>query len=145
MLFELINATSAQNGDVAGPIPPKGTKTYKTVTEYLAQAKEDLRDRFEALRAFLMALGDDVQMKPLKFYFAFKRIKNFACIEIRPHTGTLLVYVKVDPETVQLEQGFLRDVKQIGHFGTGDLEITITSDLDFENAKPFLIMSYEAS
>lgn len=145
LLFELINATSAQNGDVAGPIPPKGTKTYKTVTESLAQAKDDLRDRFEALKAFLMALGDDVQMKPLKFYFAFKRIKNFACVEIRLQTGALLVYVKVDPEAIQLEQGFLRDVKQIGHFGTGDLEITITSDQDLENAKPFLIMSYEAS
>ncbi len=83
LLFELTNATTAQPVDAGETSPVKGTKVYKTVKEYLAQSKDDLRDRFEALKAFLTALGDDVQMKPLKFYFAFKRIKkNFACVEI---------------------------------------------------------------
>uniref|UniRef100_A0A7V4G6J7 DUF91 domain-containing protein n=1 Tax=Desulfobacca acetoxidans TaxID=60893 RepID=A0A7V4G6J7_9BACT len=144
VLFELINATTAQPPDVIGTPTDKG-KVYKTVSDYLAQAKEDLRDRFEALKAFLLALGDDVQMKTLKFYFAFKRIKNFACVEIRPQTGTLLVYVKINPDTVTLAEGFLRDVRHIGHFGTGDLEITIDSDEALERAKPFLVQSYEAS
>lgn len=143
LLFELINATTAAD---TGETPPvKGTKCYKTVTEYLANAKDDLRDRFEALKAFLLALGDDVQMKTLKFYFAFKRIKNFACVEIRPQTGTLLAYIKVNPDAAPLEEGFLRDVRHIGHFGTGDLEIAIDSDEALEKAKPLLVQSYEAS
>jgi predicted transport protein len=146
LLFELINATTAQPMVTGGTTPGgKGTKVYKTVSEYLDQAKDDLRDRFEALKAFLMALGDDVQMKTLRFYFAFKRIKNFACVEIRPQAGTLLAYVKVSPDSVQLEDGFLRDVRSIGHYGTGDLEIIIDSDDDLEQAKPFLVKSYEAS
>jgi predicted transport protein len=145
VLFELINATTAQTTEPGEAPTDKGPKVYKTVSEYLAQAKDDLRDRFEALKAFLLALGDDVQMKTLKFYFAFKRIKNFACVEIRPQTGTLLAYVKVNPDTVPLAEGFLRDVRHIGHFGTGDLEITIDSDEALERAKPFLVQSYEAS
>ncbi len=145
LLFELINATTAQIADTGEAPPEKGPKVYKTVSESLAQAKDDLRDRFEALKAFLLALGDDVQMKTLKFYFAFKRIKNFACVEIRPQTGTLLAYVKVNPDTVPSAEGFLRDVRHIGHFGTGDLEITIDSDEALERAKPFLVQSYEAS
>jgi predicted transport protein len=145
LLFELINATTAQISDTGDHSIEKIPKVYKTVTEYLDQAKDDLRDRFEALKAFLIALGDDVQMKTLKFYFAFKRIKNFACVEIRPQTGTLLVYVKVNPDVAPLEEGFLRDVRQIGHFGTGDLEITIDTDETLERAKPFLVQSYEAS
>jgi predicted transport protein len=145
LLFELINATTAQIADTGESPQEKGPKVYKTVSEYLAQAKDALRDRFEALKAFLLALGDDVQMKTLKFYFAFKRIKNFACVEIRPQTGTLLVYVKVNPDTVPSAEGFLRDVRHIGHFGTGDLEITIDSDEALERAKPLLVQSYEAS
>jgi len=145
LLFELINATTAKIADTGEAPQEKGPKVYKTVSEYLAQTKDDLRDRFEALKAFLLALGDDVQMKTLKFYFAFKRIKNFACVEIRPQTGTLLAYVKVNPDTVPSAEGFLRDVRHIGHFGTGDLEITIDSDETLERAKPFLIQSYEAS
>jgi hypothetical protein len=33
---------------------------------------------------YLPALGDDVTKKTLKFYFAFRRIKNFACVEVHP-------------------------------------------------------------
>jgi predicted transport protein len=53
--------------------------------------------------------------------------------------------VKVDPDTVTTEPGFTRDVRNIGHGGTGDLELTIRSDDDLEKAKPLLIRSYEAS
>jgi hypothetical protein len=67
LLFELINATTAQPTDTGETPAEKGPKVYKTVSEYLAQAKDELRDRFKALEAFLLALGDDVQMKTLKF------------------------------------------------------------------------------
>jgi len=117
----------------------------KTVTEFLDQSPADLRGCFETLKTFLLALGADVQMKALKNYFAFKRIKNFACVEVHPQSRRLLAYVRVDPNSIQLEKGFTRDVHNIGHFGTGDLEITIRSDEDFKNAKEFLIKSYEAS
>ncbi len=103
------------------------------------------RDRFEALSAFLLALGDDVQRKALKYYIAFRRIKNLACVELRMQTENIVVYVKVDPTSITLEPGFTRDVRNIGHFGTGELEITITSDDDLERAKSLLLQSYAAS
>ena len=146
LLLELVNATTAQIQQTQ--IPEGGTeskKSYKTVTDYLAQADQNLVDRFEALKAFVTALGDDVQMKTLKFYFAFKRFKNFACVEIHTQTGQLLVYVKVNPDEIELEAGFTRSVRNIGHFGTGDLEIRIGSESDFERAKAYIVQSYEAS
>jgi predicted transport protein len=104
-----------------------------------------VQDRYEALRAFLTALGDDVQEKMLKLYVAFRRIKNFASVEVHPQTRKILVYVKVDPTTLELSPGFTRDVRAIGHFGTGDLEITIGNDADLERAKPLLVQSYDVS
>ena len=147
LLLELVNATTVvgDDGTVKPPPGPKKPVHYATVTELLAKAKPDMQDRFEALKAFLTALGDDVQMKTLKFYFAFKRIKNFACVEVHPHSGTLLIFAKVDPARVELKRGFTRDVREIGHFGTGDLEITVKSDADLEKAKDLLLKSYEAS
>lgn len=146
LVLELVNATTAVVAypDSEKPVNP-GKTPYKTVTEYLAQAKQEQKDLYEEVKAFLLALGDDVQLKVLKFYFAFKRIKNFACVEVHTATGKLLVYVKVDPESVDLENGFTRDVKKTGHFGTGDVEIAISSMADFEKAKPLLLKSYEAS
>lgn len=63
----------------------------------------------------------------------------------RPQTGKVLVYLKVNPDGVDVEEGFTRDVRKIGHFGTGDLEVTISSETDFERAKPLFDASYEAS
>ena len=104
-----------------------------------------LAELFENLKATLLALGDDVQMKAQQLYFAFKRIKNFACVEVHPQANKLLVYVKVDPDSVKLEDGFTRDVRKIGHFGTGELEITLRSADDLARANHLLIASYEAS
>ncbi len=146
LLLELVNATTAVVAYSDNEKPVKsGKSSYKTVTEYLVQAKQEQKDLYEEVKAYLLALGDDVQFKILKFYFAFKRIKNFACVEVHPATGKLLVYVKIEPESIDLENGFTRDVKKTGHFGTGDLGITIGSMADFEKAKPLLLKSYEAS
>jgi predicted transport protein len=147
LLLELVNATMATVSIEEEVKPGKSKIQYKTVSDNLAQAKPDLRDLYEELRAYLLALGDDVQEKTLKFYIAFKRLKNFACVELYNQAEKILVFVKLDPDSVDLEcnQGFLRDVRNIGHFGTGDLEITIKSVDDLERAKEYLERSYEIS
>jgi len=145
ILLDLVNAVTATTTETEGPVTPPGTTTYKTISETLEQVSGELKDRFEAIKAFLLALGDDVQMKTLKYYVAFKRIKNFACAEVRTNEKKVLVYLKLDPKAVSLENGFSRDVSSIGHFGTGDLEITIRTMADFEKAKAFLVQAYEGS
>lgn len=143
LLLELVNAVTADTTDTGNAGSSKATS--KTVTEYLADADEELTDLYEALKAFLVGLGDDVQVKTLKNYFAFRRIKNFACVEVHAHSKKLLVFVKVDVDCVQIKEGFTRDVRTIGHFGTGDLEMTIRTTEDLEKAKPHLVKSYESN
>jgi predicted transport protein len=142
LLFELVNATTGSSVDRM-PSARSGKTTESTVTDKLAKASTEIKDRYESLKAFAEALGDDVQVKTLKHYIAFKRIKNFASVEIHPQDKTVIVFVKADFDQVRLEEGFTRDVRKIGHFGTGDLEITIRSDDDLERAKPLIVKSYE--
>lgn len=142
LLFELVNATSG-DAVVAPQGASKSSSSESTVVEKLAKSSTQVKDRFESLKAFLTALGDDVQFKTLKHYFAFKRIKNFASIEVHPQTGKIVVFVKANIDNTRLEDGFTRDVRKIGHYGTGDLEITISSDNDLEKAKPLIVRSYE--
>ncbi len=123
----------------------KAKTSEKTVSEYLDQSPDELRDLYQAFEDFALALGDDVTRKALKLYFAFRRIKNFACVEVHPQAKKLVVFVKIDPDSIELEPGFTRDVRKIGHFGTGDLEITVTTPDDLERAKPLIVTSYEAS
>ena len=150
-MLDLLTATSVKAAsDLSGGPNPVGSPgasgdRYKTISTVMTELDADLLDRFEAVRSYLTALGDDVQETTLRYYIAFKRIKNFACVEFRPSTDKILMYVKVDPATVSLEPGFTRDVSKIGHFGTGDLEITLSTPEDLERAGPLIKRSYGAS
>jgi predicted transport protein len=130
-----------------GPMPggAKAKQAHKTVSENLAQAGPELRSLYESLDAFVLGLGDDVSMKTTLHYLAYRRIKNFACVNVHPQTGQLLVFLKVNPDDVPLEEGFTRDVRKIGKFGTGDLEVRIDSLEDLDRAKPLIEKSYDAS
>jgi len=123
----------------------KSPAPSKTVVDYLDQASPALKTLFAGLEAFIEALGDDVTKKALKLYFAWRRIKNFACVEVHPQSHALLIYLKVDPDSLTLEPGFSRDVRAIGHFGTGDLELRVKSQADLARALPLVQISYETS
>jgi hypothetical protein len=45
-------------------------------------ASKHSQDLQSALDAFLVALGDDVQLKTTHLYLAYRRPKNFACVEV---------------------------------------------------------------
>ncbi|MFI6032417.1 DUF5655 domain-containing protein [Amycolatopsis magusensis] len=143
LALELLTAVSTTS-----PAPTGGgssTAAEQTVTEYLAKAPESLKNLYADLDAQLLAFGDDIQKTTRKLYFAYKRLKNFACVEVHPQSRALLVYLKVDPDSIELEQGFSRDVRSIGHFGTGDLELRIKSSADLARAEVHLRASYDAS
>lgn len=145
LLFELVNApadSTPSHTRTAGK-PTAGHE--KTVADYLAQASDELARWYATLEEFTLSLGDDVTKKELKNYFAFRRLKNLACIEVHPSGGHLLVYVRVDPSTVDLEHDSLRDVRNIGHFGTGDLEVRVTREEHLEVAKTMIERAYPNS
>jgi predicted transport protein len=74
-------------------------------------------------------------------FFKLTQYRNFACVKLR--SRDLQVWTRVDPSTVACEEGFTRDVTQIGHVGTGNLEIRIQSAADLERAQPLLLRGYQ--
>lgn len=116
----------------------------KTHADQVATASPELMALFEQTRSFILAQGDDIIEKPLKLYVAFRRIKNFVCMSlISKHDPHIFMTLKLDPSSVELEQGFSRDVTNIGHWGTGDLELWLRKPTDFEKAKPLIERAYQ--
>lgn len=150
MLLELVNAQSVADATAAKPTPtdvppveqevskPQGKD--KSLAEQLALATPDIRALYEQTASLLMSLGDDVQQKSLKLYTAFRRLKNFACVIVYPNR--LLITLKLDPDTVTFEEGFSRDVSQVGHWGTGNVELCLLGPLDLQRAQALLERSY---
>lgn len=150
LMIELVHTPKIAKASVSQEVAPvaagaatKDPYLWQRIDYRLANASPALRDLYEAVASYLMSLGDDVQRKQVQLYVAFKRIKNFASVEVYPKIETVTVFLKLDPNTVQLEDGFTRDVRKIGHFGTGDLEVLIKSFDDFAKAQPLFQRAYE--
>ncbi|KVZ97533.1 DUF5655 domain-containing protein [Burkholderia territorii] len=149
LLLELVNAQSVPDATAvksapadmtAEPENPKSGGKDRSLDEQLALAPTEIRDLYAQTTSYLTALGDDVHEKRLKLYTAFRRLKNFACVIAYPNR--LLIMLKLAPTSVTLEDGFSRDVSEIGHWGTGDVELTLRTQADLERAKPLLQRSY---
>jgi predicted transport protein len=142
-LLDLVNSVSAKAVDPGPGDPDKPKYKYTFQAEYIEKADPELRMLYEAIRDHLTELGDEVKEHVLKWYIAFKRLKNFACIQLQPAKVGVLMWLPLDPDTVTLEEGFSRDVRDIGHHGTGDLELTIRNLDDLEKTKPLIQKSFE--
>lgn len=133
-------------------VPARGNKKSKkpvrkvpTAQEKISAAPNALRKLYDRLADRLKSFGSDVTVHPQKHYIAFRRKRNFASVQIYNQKKLLRAYLNIEPESVLLEEGFTRDVRQIGHFGTGDLEVTIASNDDIERAVELIRSSYDAS
>src|SRR5437868_3136844 len=76
-----------------------------------------------AIREFVMGLDPAMEEAPKKFYVAYRISQNITCLEVQKQR--CLLFVKVDPASVGPLPTFARDVRAIGHYGTGDLELSI--------------------
>jgi predicted transport protein len=124
----------------------KAIQSLTNVKAKIEAAPKDLRAIYEELASRLKALGDDVTVHPQKHYMAFRRNRNFASVQIYNRKKVVRVYLNVDPDDVRSDGGLLvRDVRQLGHFGTGSLEVTIKSKKDLDAANQLFRTSYEAS
>jgi predicted transport protein len=147
LLFELVNATSEFEPEKTHrkKSKTKHSNKYKTVAEFYDGCSDDLKNRFEELSQFIFNLGDGIQLKKMRWYFAFKKIRTFASFAFQPVGDTIQMWVHADLSKIKFEKGFTRDVSKIGHHGLGNLEIRIKSVEDLEKSKPFILKSYEMS
>lgn len=124
------------------PSPGPGS-AEKTVMDKLHQASPKLAGLYARVEDFALGLGDDVIKKLNKHYVAFRRLKNFACVEVHPQAGNLLVHLKLDPRDYAMEEGFLKDMTNVGHFGTGDLEVRISDESRWDDVVSLITKAYE--
>lgn len=152
LLLELVSAVTGTKpaGTSKGSKPKEGVVSTpkagggagdKSVAEWLEVLPAPMKELLASLENHLSSLGDDVQRKELKLYVAFKRLRNFATIV--PQKGRLLLYLHLNPDQINPLPDNARDVRKSGHWGTGDLELSITSPADLDAAKPLMLKAYE--
>lgn len=141
LMFEQINENiAAATEENTFPNAAKSKGSPKSFAEKKKDASAEALTLYDDVRNYVLSLGDDITENQLKHYVAFKKIKNIVCVEILKNRLTL--YLKLDANTIDYEDGFTRDTSQIGHYGTGDVEVTIRNRADYEKAKLLLDRVY---
>lgn len=140
LLFELIHTKTVKRQYSEGTHSLSKKSYDKTFAEKLESSSDSIKNIYSEIEDFILSLGDDIQTKELKFYVAFKKIKNFICAEV--YKSKVVLYMKLNPEEEDIIDGFTRDVKNIGHYGTGNFEVTIKSSKDVEKVKVLINKCY---
>lgn len=112
-----------------------------TFDQHLENKGQDMKDIAMAVQDFMLGFSSSIEEAPKKQYIAYRSTQNIVCMEIRKQK--IYLYVKLNPKNNKGPEGLSRDVTAIGHFGTGDLEITLRSLKDFELAKAWLLKAHE--
>lgn len=118
----------------------RATASY-TFDEHLEGKPQTIQDLALAVRDVVTDLDPAIEEVPKKHYIAYKGSQNIVCVHLQEHR--LQLYVKVDPKSIDDLPDIARDVTDIGHYGTGDLELSVSSEEDLEVAKPYVEMAYQ--
>ncbi|MGW1611689.1 DUF5655 domain-containing protein [Streptomyces sp. NPDC002285] len=130
--------------EVTASVASNDGETSVQATAIAAAIPDCLQNLYAELDEALTAWGE-VEVAQLRHYIAYRRMVNVASVIFRPKHGTILIYLKIDPDTVELEEGFSRDMRGIGHLGTGDLEVRVASAADLGKAGSLIRRAFEAA
>ncbi len=113
------------------------------VEEHLAGKTHAIVELFEALRERIFALSTDetITEKANKMYIGYKHGKNFA--EIQVQARGLRVWLDISSSDLDDPYHITRDVRNIGHHGTGSVEIRLNDLQDLDKAMALIEQSYQ--
>jgi predicted transport protein len=113
-----------------------------SVDEHLDKTSGKFRTVVESIRELILSIDANIEEVPKKFYIAYKTTKNFVCLDTRQ--TKLYLFLKLDPEKLDNFPQNGRDVTDIGHYGTGDFELTIKNLDEAIAAEDFIRQSFES-
>ncbi len=124
----------------------KAAETRKTgvysIEEHLIKLDDSTKEVFRVVRDYILAIDESVEESPKKLYIAYKTSQNFVCLET--FKTKIRLYLKLNPIDILQIPEHGRDVRNIGHFGTGDFELTINNLTDFNEVKEYINDSFKS-
>lgn len=91
---------------------------------------EEMVELYEKFRTAILNLSDGIEIKPQKFYVAFKKDTNI--VDIALLKKSLKIWINAKLGDLEDARNLARNVSDVGHRGNGDYEITVDTDTDLE-------------
>ncbi len=127
-------------GSDGSPVP----ENQWTYEHHLGGKPQNIVDLFNRLDERVMGLGSNVRRSFKKFYINYSTRRSFLTVQTRQRK--LFCYVSLGwDEVPEREAPITRDVRNIGHYGMGDVEIALSDASQLDYALRLIEASYRKS
>ena len=82
-----------------------------------------------------------MEIKPTKYYIAFKSNTNF--VDFRIQKNQIKIWLNVEKASIDDPKNITRDISNIGHWGNGDYEIKVKPGDDLDYLMTIIKQSYK--
>lgn len=101
-----------------------------TEDDHIKRSVPAIAELYEKFRNAILVLADDIEIKPVKTYIAFKKGTNICDIEF--YKKALKIFINVKKGQLDDPKNLMREVSGIGHSGNGDYEVQVTNTDNLE-------------
>jgi len=130
------------------PVAKKQKRSTPAVSEYpeshhTGGKPNEIVELYRGLDRFCQVLAPGkIRRAFKKWYISWSKDDEiFCCAHLQQ--GGIRVWVKTDPKTLDPSHSFVRDVSKVGHWGVGDVELSINSLERLQDAEAYVRKSFE--
>lgn len=134
-------ATTPRHLETAGSSEEETPPVEYRLENHLQGKPAEIVALFGQLRERILGLDDEIVEKVVKNYVVYKHGKNFC--EVIVQARQLKLWLDIVPESLQDPFHLARDVRQVGHWGTGDVEVTLKSAGELDAVIVLVEQSYQ--
>lgn len=117
-----------------------GTTAVYTFDGHVRNKSDAMVQLVSTIRDFIMGIDESIEEVPKKYYIAYKGSQNIVCMEVK--LRYIKLWLKLSPSIIPEYTPNYRDVSNIGHYGTGDVEFSVRSEEDFVQMQHFIVTAY---
>ena len=134
-----ISSTSTKTGE---PTESAGIAPIYTLEDHTNKKTKETVTLFEQLREEILGLAEEGEIteKPNKIYISYSHGKNFC--EVRLQSKVLQIWLDIPLSDLDDPDHMVRDVSNIGHYGTGISEIKISDSSEIKKGMHLIEQSF---
>ena len=145
LLEDFHTPASIETEGTVAPVRRKLPKAERakiySVDKHLEGKSSTITELFRHLQKAINELGENIEEAPTKLYIAYKTTRNFCEVQIQD--SQIKMFLDVPLKELDDPKKKARDVSDVGHWGTGDVQVILNSLEDMEYVASLIRQSYE--
>ncbi len=119
----------------------KEIKVYRE-QDHTQKTTDELQEKYQELKERIQNLGPDIETQANKLYMVFKA-QNSNIVAVVFQRSQLKLTLALPTGTLNDPYNLARDMTGIGHWASGDYELTIKPNTDLDKIMPLIKQAYQ--